>query len=114
MLTLVQDSPRSTELEKRTTSKDFGAESDGMASHQSPRQNDPIASEEQPTGKDVGAEKDGTGYDGKSTAKSTLGSSAYLIFCRALPGIHPNRKAVPSKFKDWQILPRTSGGEAYT
>lgn len=117
ILTLVQDSPRSTVLEKQAASKHVGAENDGVASHQSPGQNDPItlekqltskdvgaenddvasqqslgeydpiASEEQPTGKDVGAENDGTGHDGKSTVKSTLESLAYLIFFRALPGI---------------------------
>lgn len=41
LVSLVQDSPRSTELEKQATSKDFGAENDGMTSHQSPGQNDP-------------------------------------------------------------------------
>lgn len=174
MLTLVQDSPRSTVLEKQVISKDVGAENNGVASHPSPGQNDPITSEEQPTskdsgaendgvpsqqslgqndpitseeqptskdagaekdgvpsqqslgendpiaseeqpsGKDVGAENDGSGHDGKSTVKSTLKSSAYLIFFRALPGIHPSQTAMPKKSKDWQVLPRTWGGEAHT
>ena len=144
MLTLVQDSPRSTVLEKQVISKDVGAENNGMASHPSPGQNDPITSEEQPTSKDSGAENDGepahqskgdndtiksedkpsikdalpenngSGHDGKSTVKSTLKSSAYLIFFRALPGIHPSQTAMPKKSKDWQVLPRTWGGEAHT
>ena len=66
MLTLVQDSPRSTVLDKQAISKDLGAEYDGVASHQSLGQNGPITSEEQPTNKDVGAENDGTGFGGKS------------------------------------------------
>ncbi len=63
MLTLVQDSPRSTVLEKQAISKDLGAEDDGVASHQSPGQNDPITS---PTNRDVGVENDGTRFEGKS------------------------------------------------
>ena len=59
MLTLVQDSPRSTVLEKQAASKHVGAENDGVASHQSPGQNDPITLDKQPTSKDVGAENDG-------------------------------------------------------
>ena len=114
MLTLVQGSPRSTESEKQATSKAVGAENDGTSLHKSPGQNDAIVSEEQPTGKDVGAENDGTGYDGKSTVKSTLDPRLTLIFFRALPGTHPSRKAVPKKNKGWQILPRTSGGEAHS
>lgn len=85
-----------------------------MALQQSPGENDPIASEEQPTGKDVGAENNGTGYDSKSTVNFTLKSSAYLIFFRGLPEIHPSRTAMPKKKKDWQVLSRTWGGEAHT
>ncbi len=82
--------------------------------HKSPGEDDPIASEEQLTGKDVGAENTEQGTM-MSTVKSTLKSSAYLIFFRALPGSHPSRTAVPNKNKDWQILPRIwEGEEAHT
>ena len=101
MLTLVQDAPRSFVLEKQLISQDVGAENDGVASHQSPGQNNPITLEEHSTSKDVAAENDGVAshqyLEGKTTVKSTLKSLAYLNFFRALPGIHPSRTAVPKE-----------------
>lgn len=114
MLTLVQDSPHSTVLEEQLISKDAEAEKEGVLLQQSLGENNPIALEEQPSDKDVRADNDGSGHDGKSTVKSLLKSSAYLIFFRALPGIDPSQTAMPKKSKDWQVLLRTLEGEAYT
>ena len=94
MLTLVQDPPPSSVLEKQPTSKDVGPENDGVALHHPFGQNDPITLEEQPTSKDFLAENDGVAshqyLDSNTTVKSTLKSLAYLIFFRALPGIYPS------------------------